>query len=158
MNLFSFVLGSLVGMLVGGALIIHHLRAEIAANIGPTLERMQYQLDLIESAVDIALTKWYEVLRSYPPRPPEVPPTDHHDDRALIGRSRRTRRTAESELETGRSRALSALSSHTGQHDHVVQYRDYADPVRSQSVIDLLVQANTLIEDQSFHDALDSQL
>lgn len=53
---------------------VHHLRAEIAADIGPTLERMQNQLDLIESAVDIALTKWYAKLRYYPPRPPDILP------------------------------------------------------------------------------------
>jgi len=68
--------GGLLGMLVGGAVVVHHLRAEITANIGPTLERMQNQLDLIESAVDIALAKWYDALRYYPPRPPEVPPAD----------------------------------------------------------------------------------
>lgn len=80
MNLLSFVLGTLLGMLAGGAVVVHHLRAEIAANIGPTLERMQNQLDLIESAVDIALAKWYEALRHYPPRPPEIPPSDLDKD------------------------------------------------------------------------------
>lgn len=79
-----FVLGGLLGMLAGGAVVVHHLRAEIAANIGPTLERMQNQLDLIESAVDIALAKWYDALRHYPPRPPEVPPSDRYDDLALV--------------------------------------------------------------------------
>ena len=76
MNLLIFSLGTMLGVLVGGAVVVHHLRAEIAANIGPTLERMQNQLDLIESAVDIALAKWYDALRNYPPRPPEVPPSD----------------------------------------------------------------------------------
>jgi hypothetical protein len=76
MSLLMFSLGALVGMLVGGVVVVQHLRAEIAANIGPTLARMQNQLDLIESAVDIALAKWYEALRSYPPRPPDLPPPD----------------------------------------------------------------------------------
>lgn len=80
MNLLSFVLGTLLGIVAGGALVVHQLRAEIAANIGPTLERMQNQLDLIESAVDIALAKWYEALRHYPPRPPEIPPSDPNKD------------------------------------------------------------------------------
>jgi hypothetical protein len=77
----AFILGGMLGMLAGGAVVVHHLRAEIAANIGPTLARMQNQLDLIESAVDIALAKWYDALRSYPPRPPEVPPFDRDDGR-----------------------------------------------------------------------------
>lgn len=76
-----FVLGALLGILTGGALVVHYFRSEIAADIGPTLQRMQNQLDLIESAVDIALAKWYDALRSYPPRPPEVPPLDRDDDR-----------------------------------------------------------------------------
>jgi hypothetical protein len=84
MIVLSFVLGGLLGMLAGGAVIVHQLRSEIAANIGPTLERMQNQLDLIESAVDIALAKWYDALRYYPPRPPEVPPSDRYDDQALV--------------------------------------------------------------------------
>jgi hypothetical protein len=65
--------GTLLGVLVGRALSVHHLRAGITADIGPRLERMQNQLDLIESAVDIALAKWYDALRHHPPRPPEVP-------------------------------------------------------------------------------------
>jgi hypothetical protein len=83
MVVLAFVLGGLLGMLAGGAIVVHQLRAEIAANIGPTLARMQNQLDLIESAVDIALAKWYEALRHYPPRPPEVPPADRADDDGL---------------------------------------------------------------------------
>ena len=77
-----FVAGALLGVLAGGALVVHHLRTEIAANIGPTLERMQNQLDLIESAVDIAMTKWYDALRHYPPQPPEVPQASGHGDDA----------------------------------------------------------------------------
>jgi hypothetical protein len=77
-----FILGSLLGILVGGALCVHYLRSEIAADIGPTLERMQNQLDLIESAVNIALVKWYAALRNYPPRPFDIPPskTDGEDE------------------------------------------------------------------------------
>jgi hypothetical protein len=76
MVVLAFIVGGMLGMLAGGTVVVHHLRAEIAANIGPTLARMQNQLDLIESAVDIALAKWYEALRSYPPRPPNLPPSD----------------------------------------------------------------------------------
>jgi hypothetical protein len=71
-------------MLTAGAVIIHYLRAEITANIGPTLERMQNQLDLIESAVDIALAKWYLALRHYPPRALELPPDEADDDETLL--------------------------------------------------------------------------
>jgi hypothetical protein len=76
-----FILGALLGILAGGALVVHYFRAEIADGISPTLQRMQNQLDLIESAVDIALAKWYEALRHYPPRPPKLPPSDPDDDR-----------------------------------------------------------------------------
>ncbi len=80
MVLLIFILGALLGILMGGALCVHYLRSEIAADIGPTLERMQNQLDLIESAVNIALAKWYAALRNYPPRPPELPPSKPDDD------------------------------------------------------------------------------
>ena len=78
-----FILGALLGTLTGGALCVHYLRSEIAANIGPTLERMQNLLDLIETAVNIALAKWYAALRNYPPRPPEVPLPKAEDEDEL---------------------------------------------------------------------------
>ena len=68
-----FVLGTLLGVLVGGALCVHYLRAAIADDIGPQLKRMhadidpqlrrlQNQLDNIESAVNLALASRYAEL------------------------------------------------------------------------------------------------
>jgi hypothetical protein len=67
-TLLIFVLGTLIGVLMGGALCVHHLRHEIAADICPRLRRLQLQLDNLESAVNLALVTRYAELASQPPR------------------------------------------------------------------------------------------
>jgi hypothetical protein len=54
-----FVLGTLLGILAGGALCISYLRLEIPVDIGSQLKRMQNQLDDIESAINLALVTRY---------------------------------------------------------------------------------------------------
>ena len=44
-----FLVGSLLGVLMGGALCVRYLRREVAADIGPKLKHMQLQLDNIET-------------------------------------------------------------------------------------------------------------
>lgn len=50
-----FLVGALLGVLVGGMFCIRYLRHEVAADIGPTLRRMKAQLDNLETAVNLAL-------------------------------------------------------------------------------------------------------
>jgi hypothetical protein len=65
-----FVLGALIGVLVGGALCVRYLRHEIAADIGPRLRRIQLQLDNLESAVNLALITRYAEIASQAPQEP----------------------------------------------------------------------------------------
>jgi hypothetical protein len=65
MVLLIFFLGTLLGVLIGGALCVRYLRQEIAGNIGPRLNRIQLQIDTLESAVNLALVT----------RQPEIPPS-----------------------------------------------------------------------------------
>jgi hypothetical protein len=67
-GLLIFVLGALIGVLMGGATCVRYLRHEIAADIGPRLRRLQLQLDNLESAVNLALVTRYAELGSRPPR------------------------------------------------------------------------------------------
>ena len=88
----TFLVGTLIGVLAGGALCVYYLRSAIADDIGPQLKRMQAdidpqlrrmqnQLDLIESAVNAALATWYAEMSSNPaPRPPAVPLPGPNDD------------------------------------------------------------------------------
>jgi hypothetical protein len=73
MALLVFVLGALLGVLAGGVLCAQYLRTAIADDVGPQLRRMQNQLDLIESAVNLALASRYSEL-SQLPWPPATPP------------------------------------------------------------------------------------
>lgn len=50
-----FILGTLLGILGGGAVCVRYLRHEIAADIGPQLRRMQGKLDNLEGALNLAL-------------------------------------------------------------------------------------------------------
>jgi uncharacterized membrane-anchored protein YhcB (DUF1043 family) len=50
-----FVVGTLLGVLIGGALCVRYLRREVAADIGPKLKRMQLQLDNIETELNLAI-------------------------------------------------------------------------------------------------------
>jgi hypothetical protein len=57
-----FFVGALLGILIGGAICVRYLRREIAADIGPSLRRMQAQLDILEATVNLALTTRYAEL------------------------------------------------------------------------------------------------
>ena len=73
MSLLIFAVGALFGVLIGGALCIHYLRQEVAANIGPKLKQLQLQADNIEAALNLAVASRYAEL-SQPPWPRGIPP------------------------------------------------------------------------------------
>jgi uncharacterized membrane-anchored protein YhcB (DUF1043 family) len=50
-----FLVGILLGALVGAMLCVRYLRQEIAGNLGPQLRRIQAQLDALEAEVNLAL-------------------------------------------------------------------------------------------------------
>ena len=69
-----FLVGALLGTLVGGMVCVRYLRHEVAANIGPSMRRMRSQLDNLETAVNLALvTRYAELSRRFPPDPTEGP-------------------------------------------------------------------------------------
>ena len=91
MALLVFVVGTLLGVLAGGTLCVYYLRSTITANIGPQLRRMhadidpqlrrmQNQLDLIESAINVALATWYAEMSSNQLRPPAIPAPRPNDE------------------------------------------------------------------------------
>jgi hypothetical protein len=51
-----FLVGALLGLLMGGALCARYLRREVAADIGPKLRHMQLQLDNIQTELTLANT------------------------------------------------------------------------------------------------------
>ena len=69
-----FLVGALLGLLVGSLACVRYLRHEIAANIGPSIRRMRSQLDNLETAVNLALvTRYAELSRGFPPDRSEGP-------------------------------------------------------------------------------------
>ena len=69
-TLLLFLLGTLIGVLMGGALCVRYLRHEIAADICPRLRRLQLQLDNLESAINLVLVTRYAEIGSQSPREP----------------------------------------------------------------------------------------
>jgi hypothetical protein len=70
MIMLIFLLGALLGVLVGGAFCVRYLRHEVAADIGPRLRHMQLQLDNLEAALNLAvMTRYAELSRRAPHDP-----------------------------------------------------------------------------------------
>jgi uncharacterized membrane-anchored protein YhcB (DUF1043 family) len=65
-----FLVGTLLGVLVGGMLCVRYLRSEISDNIGPRLKRVQLQLDSIQSELSLALMTRYAELSGRRPDDP----------------------------------------------------------------------------------------
>jgi hypothetical protein len=55
-HMLVFLVGALLGALLGGALCVRYLRQEVAANIGPKLQHIQLQLDNIQAELNLAIT------------------------------------------------------------------------------------------------------
>jgi hypothetical protein len=67
-----FLLGALLGVILGSMLCVGYLRREIAADIGPRLKGIQLQLDNIEAAQNLAMTTRYSEL---------ITKSAHHEER-----------------------------------------------------------------------------
>lgn len=70
MLILIFVLGALLGVLVGGGLCVRYLRREITADIGPQLRQINLRIETIESVLNFALVNRYAELAA-----PTTPPT-----------------------------------------------------------------------------------
>lgn len=62
-----FLLGILLGVAAGCLVCVRYLRHEIAADIGPRLQRLQHQLDNLEMAINLAMVTRYADLTTRPP-------------------------------------------------------------------------------------------
>ena len=72
-----FLVGALLGVVLGGALCVRYLRREIAADIGPRLKRVELQLDAIEAALNLAIMTRYAELTSRSSEDPPRRPRDY---------------------------------------------------------------------------------
>jgi hypothetical protein len=76
MTVLIFLIGALLGMLLGTALCVRYLRQELTARIGPTMDLLELKLDNVHSAVNIALANWHAELHNnhqHPPQPQQIP-------------------------------------------------------------------------------------
>jgi hypothetical protein len=73
-HMLIFLLGALLGVLLGGTLCVRYLRREIAADIGPRLRKIEFQLDNIEAALNLVITTRYAELATRSSGDPTGPP------------------------------------------------------------------------------------
>jgi hypothetical protein len=69
----GILLGLLIGLLVGTAVCARYLRQEIAANIGPRLRRIEFQLDSLQAELNLATTTHLADLSRRHQEPPAAP-------------------------------------------------------------------------------------
>lgn len=74
-----FLVGALLGVLLGGALCVHYLRREVADDIGPKLKRIQLQLDHIETELNLAIATRYAELSASSPGDSHASCRHQHD-------------------------------------------------------------------------------
>ena len=74
-----FLVGELLGVLIGGALCVRYLRREIAADIGPKLKHVQLQLDNIETELNLAIATRHAELSACSPGNPNASRWHQHD-------------------------------------------------------------------------------
>ena len=65
-----FLVGALLGVIMGSTLCVRYLRREIAADLGPRLKRIQLQLDNLETQLNLAIMTRYAELSSRSPGDP----------------------------------------------------------------------------------------
>jgi hypothetical protein len=62
-----FLLGLLLGTLIGGTLCVRYLRREITGNVGPQLRQLNIKIETLESVLNLALVTRYTELTSLSP-------------------------------------------------------------------------------------------
>jgi uncharacterized membrane-anchored protein YhcB (DUF1043 family) len=71
-----FLVGALLGIIMGGALCVRYLRREVTADIGPKLKQMQLQLDNIQAELNLAIAaRFAELGGRFPNDPPRQLPS-----------------------------------------------------------------------------------
>lgn len=64
MVMMVFLVGLLLGTLIGGTLCVRYLRREIAANVGPQLRQLNVKIETLESVLNLALVTRHAELAS----------------------------------------------------------------------------------------------
>lgn len=71
MSVLIFLIGALLGLVLGAALCVRYLRQELTARIGPTMDLVLLKLDNVHSAVNVALANWHAELHNHQQLPGE---------------------------------------------------------------------------------------
>jgi hypothetical protein len=74
-----FLVGALLGVLMGGALCVRYLRREVTDDISPKLKRMQLQLDNIETELNLVITTRHAQISQCSPGNPNASCRHQHD-------------------------------------------------------------------------------
>lgn len=67
-----FLIGALLGLLIGAVACVRYVRQEMTAKIEPSIDLMQMRIINVQSSVDLALATWHAEMHS-----------NHHAPRSL---------------------------------------------------------------------------
>lgn len=70
MTVLIFLVGALLGLLVGAAICVRNIRQEMPARVAFSMHLMETRLSTLQSSVDQALSRWHHE---------EVPAPRRHD-------------------------------------------------------------------------------
>jgi len=69
MNVLIFLIGVLLGLVVGAAVCVRYIRQELTARIAPTMDILQLQLGNLQTTVNVALASWQAGLHDHAAAP-----------------------------------------------------------------------------------------
>ncbi|PRY30936.1 hypothetical protein [Umezawaea tangerina] len=65
MTVLIFLIGALLGVLIGAVACVRYVRQEMTAHVAPSMHLMEARMSTLQSSVDLALSKWHEDMHTH---------------------------------------------------------------------------------------------
>jgi hypothetical protein len=65
MTVLIFLIGALLGVLIGAVTCVRYVRQEMTAHVAPSMHLMEARMSTLQSSVDLALSKWHEDMHTH---------------------------------------------------------------------------------------------
>ncbi|WNV83829.1 hypothetical protein [Umezawaea sp. Da 62-37] len=65
MTVLIFLIGALLGVLIGAVACVRYVRQEMTARVAPSMHLMEARMSTLQSSVDLALSKWHEDMHTH---------------------------------------------------------------------------------------------
>jgi hypothetical protein len=65
MMVLIFLIGALLGGLIGAMACVRYFRQEMTAHVAPSMRLMETRMSTLQSSVDLALSRWHEDMHTH---------------------------------------------------------------------------------------------